>query len=43
LLQEHGSQASHRRIPGHAGTRDAAANDQQIYRPGAEDFERRPS
>jgi len=43
LLHQHGSQASHRGVTGHPGTRNAAANDQQIYRPGAEDLERRPS
>jgi hypothetical protein len=43
LLHEHRSQATHRGVAGYPGTRNAAANDQQIYRPGAEDLERRPS
>jgi hypothetical protein len=43
LLHEHGPQAPHRGITGHAGACDAATDDQQIHRAGAENVERRPS
>jgi hypothetical protein len=43
LLDEHGGQSAHRGVPGDPRPGDAATDDQQIDRPGAEGVERRPA
>ncbi len=43
LLDEHGGKAPHRGVPGDPRPGDAATDDQQIERPGAQRVERRPA
>jgi hypothetical protein len=43
LLDEHGGEPPHRCVPGDSRPGDAATDDQQIDRPGAQGVERRPA